>query len=205
MHSDAMQKIHTNICPVCGVKFARTCSAKAWGYAYDGALVCSYRCMREAERRDRETEGTNMKGTKQERMQQTAMIARLYREDMSVNEIAWQLGRSTTTIYRALKRSGIQVRVTKPKKEASEPMEETKAVEATVEKTEDLRGEIDRLTKQLEQQKAVARAASELMMAWKERYELAERTRKIGNELSAKEAAYFEALRAAKPAKEGAE
>jgi hypothetical protein len=40
------------------------------------------------------------------------------------------------------------------------------------------------------------------MMVWKERYELNERTRRIGAELSVKEAAYFEALRAAKPEKE---
>lgn len=204
MHSDAMQSIHTNICPVCGTKFARTCSAKAWGYAYDNALVCSYRCMREAERRDRETEESNVKGTKQERMQQTAMIARLYRDGMGVYEIAGQLNKSTSTIYSALKRSGIQVRVTKPKKEEPKPMEEVKAVEEAVEQMEDLRGELENLRKQMAEQKALADAAIDLMMAWKEKFELTEWSRKIAGELEAREAAYFAALRAARPGKEGA-
>ena len=204
MHSEAVLPIHANKCPVCGLMFVRKCSAKAWGHAYDGQLCCSYKCMREAERRDREREETvtTVEGTKQERARQTAEIARLYREGMEVREIAEYLGRCTNTVYHALKRSGIQLRVMKQTKTKEEPakMEPEKKIPAyTDEATEKV---ISALEAQLAEEKSLANAAMELMILWKEKYELAERNRSIIEDLSRKEAAYFEALRTARPKKE---
>lgn len=219
MHSEAMQSAHTNICPVCGIKFVRTCSVQAWGYAYDNTLVCSYKCMREFERRDREQEEKAVKGTRQERLQLTSMIASLYREGMDVYDIAGQLNKSTSTIYNALKRSGVKLRTAKTMKEEPKEMEpeekiqeETAAaeedlrakVERITKQSEELRREAERLEKQLAEQKALADAAAGLMILWKEKYELAERNRSIIEDMSRKEAAYFEALRAARGMKEEA-
>lgn len=204
MHSSAVIPLKKAKCPVCGVTFVRQCSAAAWGFAYDGALVCSYKCMREAERRDREREETvtTVEGTKQERARQTAEIARLYREGMEVREIAEHLGRCTNTVYHALKRSGIQLRISKltAKKEEPAKMEPEKKIPAyTDEGTEKV---ISALEAQLAEEKSLADAAMELMILWKEKYELAERNRSIIEDLSRKEAAYFEALRTARTKKE---
>lgn len=56
MHSEARLEPKLEKCPVCGLPFVRTCSSLAWGYAYDGKLVCSYHCMKEAERKDNMSE-----------------------------------------------------------------------------------------------------------------------------------------------------
>ena len=41
-------------CPMCGKTFEFYCDESEWGYAYDGKLTCSYHCMRDYERADRE-------------------------------------------------------------------------------------------------------------------------------------------------------
>ena len=165
MHSEAKVPIHTNKCPVCGVRFTRICSSQAWGFAYDGALVCSYKCMREAERRDREREETvtAVEGTKQERARQTAEIVRLYREGMDVREIAEHLGRCTNTVYYALRRSGIQLRISKLTKTKEEPAKmesEKKNTACTDEATEKV---ISALEAQLAEEKSLANAAIPVM------------------------------------------
>lgn len=43
-------------CPMCGELFHQQCSDQAWGYAYDGILVCSYHCMRAMEKREKAKE-----------------------------------------------------------------------------------------------------------------------------------------------------
>ena len=43
-------------CPMCGELFRQQCSDQAWGYAYDGILVCSYHCMRAMEKREKAKE-----------------------------------------------------------------------------------------------------------------------------------------------------
>lgn len=196
MHSEAMTPLHANKCPVCGLLFVRKCSALAWGYAYDGKPCCSYKCMREAEKADRERE-EEPKLTRSERSEKReAMYAeacRMFREGVKPAQIGARFGVSDSTIYNILTKRGERSRMIRGKEEPK----------VTDEKITTADEEVRQLTEQLEKQTALTDAAVALMMAWKERYELAERTRHINAELNAKEAAYFEALRAAKPPKEG--
>jgi transposase len=152
--------------------------------------------MREAEKADRERMEDQPMETMDKahaRMERDAAAVRMYKSGMSAPEVAINLGVSEATIYAILKRENVERHP--PRKKETPKMTDEKI---TVQPDEEIR----QLKEQLEKQITLTDAAVALMMAWKERYELAERTRHINAELNAKEAAYFEALRAAKPAKE---
>lgn len=192
MHSRAVIPLKRSKCPVCGVSFVRQCSAAAWGYAYDGRLVCSYKCMRAAEKADREREeepALTKEEREQKRRERDEKICRLRREGLSQREIAETVGMSCAGVHSILVKNGVNKEEPKMANENSAPMNG---------EAEDLRGEIAQLKKQLAEQTTLAGAAIDLMMIWKERYELNERSRTINSELNAKETAYFEALRAAR-------
>lgn len=73
----------------------------------------------------------------------------------------------------------------------------------TAEKANDILQQIAKLQKELDAQRNLARAAKDLMLAWKEKYELTQRVGKINGILSQKENAYFDALRDAKGVRNG--
>lgn len=192
MHSRAVIPLKKSRCPVCGVSFVRQCSAAAWGYAYDGRLVCSYKCMRAAEKADREREeepALTKEEREQIRRERDEKICRLRREGLSQREIAETVGMSCAGVHSVLAKNGVNKEEPKMADENTAPMNG---------EAEDLRGEIAQLKKQLAEQTTLAGAAIDLMMIWKERYELNERSRTINSELNAKEKTYFEALRAAR-------
>ena len=101
MHSMAMRISPVmEKCPVCGLLFGRSCSAAAWGYAYDGKLVCSYHCMKEAERTDNMSE---VKLTDEQRKIRNAEILRLHQEKMPVKEIAERFSMTVQGVWFVLR------------------------------------------------------------------------------------------------------
>lgn len=201
-------------CPVCGLPFARSCSAAAWGYAYDGKLVCSYHCMKEAERTDSMSE---VKLTDEQRKIRNAEILRLHQEKMPVKEIAERFSMTVNGVWFVL-RNMKKAQAEEPKEipEAAEtekpaPAEpEAPAAPAMDDGLEklllkevadlqkliaDLKAQRDDLQQQLEAQRALAKAATELMLAWKEKHESTMRAQKAAELLKKKEQEYFDALR----------
>lgn len=201
-------------CPVCGLPFVRTCSAQAWGYAYDGKLVCSYHCMKEAERTDSMSE---VKLTDEQRKIRNAEIFRLHQEKMPAKEIAERFSMTVNGVWFVLRNM--------KKAQAEEPEEIREAVETEEpapaepeapaapvmddgrEKllrkeivdlsklVEDLKNQRDDLLKHLDAQKKLTDAATQLMYAWKEKHEVTMRAQKAAELLLKKEQEYFDALR----------
>lgn len=216
MHSMAMRISPVmEKCPVCGLPFSRSCSAAAWGYAYDGRLVCSYHCMKEAERTD---SMSDVKLTDEQRKIRNAEILRLHQEKMPVKEIAERFSMTVNGVWFVL-RNMKKAQAEEPEEipEAAETEEpapaepEAPAAPAVDDGREklllkevanlqkliaDLKAQRDDLRKQLEAQRALAKAATELMLAWKEKHESTMQLQKAAEQLTAMENAYFDALRA---------
>ena len=215
MHSMAMRITPMmQKCPVCGLPFARTCSAEAWGYAYDGKLVCSYHCMKEAERKDNMSE---VKLTDEQRKIRNAEILRLHQEKMPAKEIAERFSMTVNGVWFVL-RNMKKAQAEEPEEipeaaETEEPAPEepeppaAPAVDDGKEKLlrkeivdlqkliADLKAQRDDLKKALDAQKKLTEAATQLMYAWKEKHEVTMRAQKVAEQLAVKERAYFDALR----------
>lgn len=215
MHSMAMRiSPKMEKCPVCGLPFARTCSAQAWGYAYDGKLVCSYHCMKEAERTDSMSE---VKMTDEQRKIRNAEILRLYQEKMPAKEIAERFSMTVNGVWFVL-RNMKKAQAEEPEEipEAAETEEpapaepeapSAPAMDDGLEKKllneiahlrtliADLKKQRDDLLKHLDAQKKLTDAATQLMYAWKEKHEVTMRAQKAAELLLKKEQEYFDALR----------
>lgn len=215
MHSMAMRISPVmEKCPVCGLPFGRSCSAAAWGYAYDGRLVCSYHCMKEAERKDNMSEA---KLTDEQRKIRNAEILRLHQEKMPVKEIAERFSMTVQGVWFVL-RNMKKAQAEEPEEipetaETEEPAPaepETPAAPAVDDGREklllkqvsdlqklitDLKAERDDLRKRLHAQKKLTDAATQLMYAWKEKHEVTMRAQKAAEQLTKKEQEYFDALR----------
>lgn len=189
--SPAMEK-----CPVCGLLFGRSCSAAAWGYAYDGKLVCSYHCMKEAERKGNMSE---VKLTDEQRKIRNAEILRLHQEKMPVKEIAERFSMTVQGVWFVL-RNMKKAQAEDPEEIPAPAEPEAPAAPAMDDGLEQLiaglKAQRDDLRKQLEAQRALAKAATELMMSWKEKYETTMRAQKADELLLKKEKEYFDALQA---------
>lgn len=199
MHSNARQCAWES-CPVCGRDFVRWCTKKAWGYAYDGILVCSYKCMREMEKQSMETQAkTEDKGHR------NTEILKLYKSGMSAKEIASRFNMSTQGVWYVIRNEKTKPGAAKGKQEAPEMQKEEKAVKeqpAMTEAQEDLmeqleieKSESERWHTKAMWARETAEAATKLMMAWKDRCNLIESLYKTDARIAIAEEAYFEALR----------
>lgn len=201
-------------CPVCGLPFSMSCSAAAWGYAYDGKLVCSYHCMKEAERTDNMSE---VKMTDQERKARNAEILRLHQEKMPVKEIAGKFGMTVQGVWFVLRNmkkaqaeDSEEIQEAAQTKEPAPAEPEAPAAPAVDDGQEklllneisnlrkliaDLKDQRDDLMKRLDAQKKLTDAATQLMYAWKEKHEVTMQAQKADELLEKKEQEYFDLLR----------
>lgn len=191
MHSMAMRVIPImDTCPVCGLPFARTCSAQAWGYAYDGKLVCSYHCMRKAERMDLNMSEIK-KATDAERKARNAEIIRMHQEKVPVHEIAAKFGISIQSVW-AVCRHAKKAEL----KAAAEtaPAEQPAPTAPMNDRAADQSAEIERLKSELDAQRKLAMTAADLMKAWKRKHELTMKLSELEAEMDRLEKEYFQAI-----------
>ena len=187
MHSMAMRVIPImDTCPVCGLPFARTCSAQAWGYAYDGKLVCSYHCMRKAERMDLNMSEIK-KTTDAERKDRNAEIIRMHQEKVPAHEIAAKFGISIQSVWAVCRHA---------KKAELKAAAETAPAEqpAPAAPMNDRAAEIEHLKNALDAQRRLAMVAADLMKAWKQKHELTLKLMDHEKELARLEKEYFQAI-----------
>ena len=83
-------------CPVCNKRWTYTCRDDEWGYAYDGRLTCSYKCMREMAKIDAENQIDERANDRQ-----NGVIAKMYKSHLLGVSYA-DLAKSGTAQYLGL-------------------------------------------------------------------------------------------------------
>ena len=97
----------TRKCPACGKRFSFVCTEDEWGYAYGNRLMCSYHCMRAWEKGLRGYKRPPIGMSTDDRSARDKRVCEMFRNGISKNQIAIELGIGHCTVSDVLRRNNL--------------------------------------------------------------------------------------------------
>lgn len=192
--ADSLPKAKLETCPVCGIQFLRMCSRSAWGYAYDGILVCSYKCMREMEKKSMAAQEKPV-----DKAQRRKEILDLFRGGVPVRQIASRYAMTAQGVWYVIrsekKKEMTAVSETANAKDTNVPC--TPMDEQLEAELKNAKAEISSLQQQLVVERSTRCAAIRLMYAWKDKYRMERKLRDVEKVIELTESELFTRLREA--------